>query len=152
MAIVATAVAMLAADSANAQTSRSQAERIALLMHNVAPPQQVAAALSPVDRKYNSAGCREARKHAEAYEDMTGQRAALAVGASVALALVGSPVLLMPSPTAEGGRRLRHYRALLQHCVSNMQHINAATNELKKRLDIESQDRMAGTTRYEPTQ
>ena len=47
---------------------------------------------------------------------------------------------------------MRINRALVQHCVSNTQQIDAALAELQKRAEIEAQDRTARTTRYEPTE
>jgi hypothetical protein len=147
-AVTIAAAFLMIAGSAWAQqaSNNTRAERLASVLFNVEPPQQMLAALDTADRKYNSPGCREARKHAQAYEDRTAPRAALAIGVGVALALVGSPVIVVPGAGAEGMRRLRLSRALVHHCVSNVPQIEAALEELKKRREIEVQNRM--TTQY----
>jgi len=118
----------------------TRAGRVAVLLHEIAAPSKVLAALNTGDRKYHSPDCEKARKPAEAYQDTTAPRVALAVGASVALALVGAPVVVIPNAGYERAIRNRLNRALVSQCASDAQQIIAIANTLRQQAEVIAQN------------
>jgi len=103
-------------------------------------PKEVLAALNPADRRYATAECREIRERAAAYQDGTAPAVAMAVGATVVLALVGAPVAIVPNVGRLQQQRMVLNLTIVKHCDSNAERIFAAQDARRQADEISAQN------------